>query len=227
MTVNAMTGAAASQAAVQNAPGGLLGQSSADFDMFLKLLTTQMQNQDPLDPMDTSEYTQQLVQYSQVEQSIQQTGVLRDILSRLSAQDMAQASGFIGREAQFDTAVAGLGRAPAQWTWSLPRDAGAVEASIVDASGRTVATRTLDASQHSGRFVWDGSLTSGGTAPAGAYTLRVQATDASGATVPGTGRSVGIVDSVTAEGGQLTLGVNGVPVAAGSLVHVAAASTGA
>ncbi|WP_114955017.1 flagellar hook assembly protein FlgD [Sphingosinicella terrae] len=227
MTVTNATGVAAGQNAVQNAPGGLLAASSADFDMFLKLLTTQMQNQDPLDPMDTSEYTQQLVQYSQVEQSIQQTGVLRDILSRLSAQDMAQASGFIGREAQFDTAVAGLGEAPAQWTWSLPPGASSVEASIVDASGRTVSTRTLDASADSGRFVWDGSLTSGGTAPAGAYMLQLKATDASGATVPVTIRSVGVVDSVTAEGGNLTLGVNGISVAAGSLVHVAAASPAA
>ena len=51
--------------------------------MFLKLLTTQMQNQDPLSPMDTSQYTQQLVQYSQVEQSIQQNSTLKDILSSL------------------------------------------------------------------------------------------------------------------------------------------------
>jgi flagellar basal-body rod modification protein FlgD len=77
----------------------------ADFNMFLKMLTVQMQNQDPLDPMDTSEYTKQLVQFSQVEQSMQQTGVLKDILTRVSGQDMAQASAFIGREARFDTNV--------------------------------------------------------------------------------------------------------------------------
>ncbi|CAA9508557.1 MAG: Flagellar basal-body rod modification protein FlgD [uncultured Sphingomonas sp.] len=48
----------------------MFGAAGGDFTMFLKLLTTQMQNQDPLSPMDTSQYTQQLVQYSQVEQSI-------------------------------------------------------------------------------------------------------------------------------------------------------------
>ncbi|PNB52618.1 flagellar hook capping protein, partial [Pseudomonas sp. FW305-130] len=51
----------------------------ADFNMFLKLLTAQMQNQDPLSPMDTSQYTQQLVQYSQVEQSAQQNTTLNSI----------------------------------------------------------------------------------------------------------------------------------------------------
>ncbi|WPR54578.1 flagellar hook capping FlgD N-terminal domain-containing protein [Streptomyces sp. S399] len=63
----------------------------ADFNMFLKLLTTQMQNQDPLSPMDTSQYTQQLVQYSQVEQSVQQNTTLNSILSNLSNQGLTQA----------------------------------------------------------------------------------------------------------------------------------------
>ena len=101
------------------AAAGTLNQSD-----FLKLMTAQMQNQDPLDPMDTSEYTNQLVQFSQVEQTIQQTGTLRDILSRLSTQDMAQASGFIGREAQFASPVSGLSAdAPATWGYSSARPA--------------------------------------------------------------------------------------------------------
>lgn len=71
----------ASTAAPTNPAAARLG----DFDMFLKLLTTQMQHQDPLSPMDTAQYTQQLVQYSQVEQSIQQTALLKEILARLPA----------------------------------------------------------------------------------------------------------------------------------------------
>ena len=57
---------------------------TADFNMFLQLLTTQLQYQDPLDPMDTSEYTQQLVSYSQVEQAIQQTGRLDQMFARMA-----------------------------------------------------------------------------------------------------------------------------------------------
>ena len=95
-TAATVTGATTTAAAATNA----LGKTSADFNMFLKLLTTQMQNQDPLKPMDSTEYTAQLAQFSQVEQTIQQTGTLKDILSRLSGQDLAQASGLIGREAE-------------------------------------------------------------------------------------------------------------------------------
>jgi flagellar basal-body rod modification protein FlgD len=95
--------------------------TGADFNMFLKLLTTQMQNQDPLSPMDSTQYTQQLVQYSQVEQSVQQSGTLKDILARLSTQDLSQASGFIGRDAVFNSAVSGLGTAPASWNYAADR----------------------------------------------------------------------------------------------------------
>ncbi|MEW9854508.1 flagellar hook assembly protein FlgD [Novosphingobium sp. M1R2S20] len=194
--------------------------TGADFNMFLKLLTTQMQNQDPLDPMDTSEYTQQLVQYSQVEQSMQQTGVLRDILSRLSAADMAQASGFIGREAEFDTNVAGLGANGAEWTYSLPREAASLTATVKDASGRTVASKVLDASTE-GRFTWDGALADGSTAPAGEYALTLQALDASGNAITPTIRSIGKVDSVTSASGNVMLGVNGIELPSGTLVSVA------
>ena len=197
--------------------------TGADFNMFLKLLTTQMQNQDPLDPMDTSEYTQQLVQYSQVEQSMQQTGVLRDILGRLTAADMAQASSFIGREAQFDSTVSGLSDSPAQWSYSLPRDAASITAKVQDSSGRTIATRELDAGNE-GRFSWDGALSTGGTASHGAYTLKVEALDASGNAVPVEIRSVGVVNSVTSASGSVMLGVNGIEMPSGALVTVTSRS---
>lgn len=58
---------------------------TGDFDMFLKLLTTQMQHQDPLNPMNSAEYTQQLVQFSGVEQQIEQVALLKQILAKLDA----------------------------------------------------------------------------------------------------------------------------------------------
>lgn len=67
MAVDTVTGTNTAPTTQSNA----LSKLATDSTMFLKLLTTQMQNQDPLDPMDTSEYTAQLVQFSQVEQSIQ------------------------------------------------------------------------------------------------------------------------------------------------------------
>ena len=212
------------QGLATGAGGAALKKTSADFNMFLKMLTTQMQNQDPLDPMDTSEYTQQLVQYSQVEQSIQQTETLKDILSRLSTQDMAQASGFIGREARFDSNVAGLeGASPARWAYSASRPVSSLVATVTDASGKVVDTRTLAAIAKNGGFSWDGTLASGAKATDGSYTLAIEGVDAGGASVPVAITSIGTVKEVLTANGQVNLRSNGVNYAASKLLVVSAA----
>ena len=197
-------------------------QLTANFDMFLKLLTTQMQNQDPLDPMETSEYTQQLTQYSQVEQSIQQTAALKDILAALSTQDLAQSSNFLGQRAEIDSATAGLSdQRPAQWTWRADRSIQSLTATIADARGRVVETRELDPSS-AGAFAWDGSLSAGGTAPDGGYTLSLSALDAAGQRVPVTVSSTGIVDEVATRNGAVMLGINGYSFPTAALIRVVA-----
>ena len=221
MTVSALTSDASVGASVGN---NALAKVSEDYTMFLKLLTTQMQNQDPLSPMDTAQYTQQLVQYSQVEQSVQQSQTLKEILSSLTAQDMAQTASFIGREVQFDSSVSGLsGAAPAQWAFTADRPVGSLLATVTDSSGTVVDVRTIDPAT-SGRFSWDGKLASGGQAPAGSYTLSIAAQDLSGASVPVTVNSVGVVKQVTTVGGSVQLGVNGADMPASKLVRVSAAA---
>ncbi|MFM9977374.1 MAG: flagellar hook assembly protein FlgD [Sphingomonadaceae bacterium] len=195
---------------------------SADFDMFLKLLTTQMQNQDPLSPMDSTQYTQQLVQYSQVEQSVQQNTTLKDILARLKTQDMADAAGFIGKDAVFDSTVAGLGATPATWGYAADRAMTSATATVTDASGATVLTRALAPTGASGRFVWDGTLPDGTRAPDGAYALAIKGVDSAGGAVTAAITSRGVVSEVSAEGGALSLGVNGVPMSIETLVRLAA-----
>jgi flagellar basal-body rod modification protein FlgD len=221
MTTVSSTGTTANPdllTAAAQSKGGL----GADFNMFLKLLTTQMQNQDPLDPMDTSEYTQQLVQYSQVEQSMQQTGVLKDLLSRVAGQDMAQASAFIGREARFDNAISGLGAGSnAAWTLAPARSAASLVATITDASGKIVHETTLDPS--TSRFSWDGTRADGSKAPEGAYSLAVSAKDSSGAAVDVGINGVGIVKDVITDGTNVTLGIGGARIPLTDLVAVSAA----
>lgn len=194
----------------------------SDFSMFLKLLTTQMQNQDPLSPMDSAQYTQQLVQYSQVEQTVQQSGTLKDILASLSTQSMAQASGFIGREAEFNSAVSGLGAKPASWTYSGTGAMTSGTMSITNAAGKVVDTRTVELSGNNGSYGWDGTLADGGKAAAGAYTLSLTALNAAGVAVPVTIHSVGTVSDVNALNGSVSLGVNGVPMPMSALVRLAA-----
>lgn len=199
-----------------------LAKVGADFDMFLKLLVTQMQNQDPLKPMDSTEYTQQLAQYSQVEQTVKQTTALNDILSQLSTQSLTQANALIGREVELDSNVAGLaGQSAAQWGYQSPRAVATIEMTVKDASGVTMSTRTVDASGTAGRLAWDGTTKSGGTAKDGSYTLSAVGRDAFGVEVPMTLTSVGKVSTVEAKAGLVTLGVNGLQVPMTKLVRLA------
>lgn len=195
---------------------------NADFNMFLKMLTTQMQNQDPLNPMDTSQYTQQLVQYSQVEQQMQQTATLNNIFANLSGQGMTQAASFIGREARFDTDVAGLkGDSAATWTYAGNQTPVSLTATVKDANGKIVATVAVDPASQ-GRFAWDGTLMDGTKAADGAYQLSLTAKDANGNDVPMVINSVGIVKNVVSDGSNVMLGVNGLRLSMTGLVAVSA-----
>lgn len=217
-TINSATGST-------NANGTNLALTglTTDYTMFLKLLTTQMQHQDPLDPMDTSEYTQQLVQFSQVEQSIQQTSALKDILTQMNGQQLAQASSFIGREARFDTNAAGLENGSATWTYTTTGMPAVMNATILDASGKVVQVLPLDPTM-GGRLQWDGMQSDGTPAANGSYSLTLTALDARGEALGTTINSVANVRDVVASGDNIMLGVNGIRLPVSALIAVSAAS---
>ena len=176
---------------------------TSDMTMFLKLLTTQMQNQDPLNPMDTSEYTQQLVQFSQVEQSIAQNRNLEAILARLDGQEMIGAAALVGSTGTFDSATAGLTEGgSASWRYAADGASLPLTATILDAAGAVVATRSIDSRE--GVFSWDGTRADGSTAAAGSYTLAIAAADGNGGRiVPDIAARGRITEAVTTAGGTL------------------------
>ncbi|WP_426258035.1 flagellar hook assembly protein FlgD [Sphingomonas sp. DC1600-2] len=222
MTTTTATGTTTPSAATTASTAAPTTGIKADFNMFLKLLTTQMQNQDPLSPMDTSQYTQQLVQYSQVEQSVQQNTTLNSILSNLSNQGLTQASGMIGRSVTLNSDVAGLAAGtPAAWSYSAARPVSTLTSSITDASGKVVMTSTMTPNAQ-GTMAWDGTLPDGSTAPAGSYTLALTASDAAGNSVPVTIHAQGTVQEVSSANGALTLKVNGAAYTTDKLIGVAA-----
>lgn len=215
-TISSTSGTAADAAA-----SGAVSKLNADFDMFLKLLTAQMQNQDPLDPMDTSEYTQQLVQYSQVEQSIEQTGTLKSILASLGTQNLTQASSLLGKLVEADSATAGLtAEVPAQWSWEADRSVATMTATILDKNGRIVDTRTIESNSASGALQWDGATSTGKEMGPGSYTMELVAKDASGTVVPVTVHAFGLVSDVQLQNGNVTLTVNGEKVSTDDLVRI-------
>lgn len=178
MSVDAITGSQANSAST-NARTTL----SSNFDTFLTLLTAQLSNQDPLNPVDSAQFTQQLVQYSQVEQQIQTNDRLASLLAQSSASSGAAAVAYIGKTAVIDSPVAALKNDSATWTYATPNANGVVALSVTDASGREVFRTTRNASANAQEFSWNGRDVAGAKLPSGAYTLNVAATDSAGAAV--------------------------------------------
>jgi flagellar basal-body rod modification protein FlgD len=183
---------------------------TADYNLFLKLLTTQLQNQDPTNPMDSAQYTQQLVQYSQVEQSITQNKTLNSILSSLNMTSLTSSTSMIGQPVQLSSDKAGLSAtAPAQWQWDATNPIDKLTATITDAKGKTVETFDLDVQGSSGQFSWDGSTKSGTKYTDGLYQLTLSGTTTAGAKISTTATALGKVDDVQMINGSPVVSING------------------
>lgn len=185
---------------------------SQNFDTFLTLLTTQLQYQDPLEPMDSSEFTNQLVQYSNVEQSIQQNANLDKLISMFQTQGLNTATGYIGKEVTALTDMAYHKDGGAHWIYSLEGDADTVNMVVTDASGKTVYSGTGETSGGEHNFMWDGRDKDGNLLPEGFYTLQVTAKMTDGTEVPTDIYLRDKVTSVEVANGQPVLVVGGMPV---------------
>ncbi|BCW88486.1 Basal-body rod modification protein FlgD [Alphaproteobacteria bacterium SO-S41] len=183
---------------------------SGNFDTFLKLLTAQLQNQDPLEPMDTSQFTQQLVQYSSVEQNIYTNKNLETLIGLQQNAGLGSAVSYIGREVSADSPDAALSNGIAEWTYTLPRPAASVSLTVTDASGKTVFSGTGPLKAGANTVGWDGKTNAGATAPDGVYTLTVKAVDSAGESMTAPLSLSGVVAGVETVDGQVVLDVGGV-----------------
>jgi flagellar basal-body rod modification protein FlgD len=154
---------------------------SDNYDTFLVLLTSQLQNQDPLAPMDSTQFTEQLVQFSQVEQQIRTNEQLEGLVTQYQAASAGAALSYLGRDAIIESDETYLADGQANWAYRLPETADQITIEVQDSSGRTVFETTnaaLIAGEH--LFSWDGTTSSGGTAPNGVYTISIEALDDEG-----------------------------------------------
>jgi flagellar basal-body rod modification protein FlgD len=166
--------------------------------MFLQLLCTQVQTQNPLDPMDSTEFTQQLATYAGLEQQIASNDKLDAVVSSLNSLSLSSGVGYLGHtvEASTDTlSVSADGAADASWRYSLDSDASAVALTIVDEDGNTVWSGDGETASGGHTFSWDGKDSNGNAVAAGDYTLQVAATNSAGAEVTS---SISIRGTVTA-----------------------------
>lgn len=179
-----------------------------NFDNFLTLLTTQMQNQDPLEPLDNSELTSQLVQFASVEQSIQSNQRLEDLIGLQQVNASVAALGYIGRTIETPGSEFELRNSQAEIVFELDRKAKDVTVDVLDKSGQVVASLSGSGDSGINAVRWDGQTKYGTQAGDGVYKYRVTAEDSAGEPVPVSKRKTGMVDGVDFKDGEtvLTLG---------------------
>ena len=171
-------------------------QIAGNFQSFLQLLTTQLQNQNPLSPLDTNQFTQQLVEFAGVQQQINTNDSLASLVSLQQTAQSSQALQFVGKTAVVAGSTAALISSEAAWQLNVPT-ASTVNISIANSSGQTVYTNTFQANAGNNQtFAWNGLGTDGTQNADGNYTLTATAKDSGGSTVAIATSVEGVVSSV-------------------------------
>lgn len=195
-------------AATTAGSAGALQKLSGNFDTFLQLLTTQLQNQDPTSPMDTNQFTQQLVEFSQVEQQIGTNDNLKTLISLAQGRGSSDAVAYLGKTVTLTNGNAALANGTANWTYSLDAAAASDTLTVTDASGKVVFTGKGDPSAGPHQFAWNGQDNAGNQLPDGTYKLIVTAAAADGSAIQSSVASSGVVTQVdlTGTSPQLMIG---------------------
>lgn len=171
---------------------------SENYELFLSVLTAQLQNQNPLDPTDTDEMTAQLISYSQVEQQILGNSYLENLVLATNNESAAVALSLVGMDVTYKAGdVAYTSGDTLSWAYEVPEDSKKVVAQVLNESGDVVYSTEVSTTAGDQTFTWNGLLTNGKSAADGNYAMQIIATDANGKTTeiaPSTTSKVSRVD---------------------------------
>lgn len=155
---------------------------ASNYESFLTLLVAQIQNQDPLEPMDSSQFVDQLATLTQVEQTVQLNSQMENLRSQMALNAALSETGLIGREVTGPSDTVQFDGETAVFSYELAADAATVQAQIRDASGQLIAV--IDGLSVTGKTLheveWDGTDTIGNKVAAGKYHFSIAAVDAEG-----------------------------------------------
>jgi len=191
-----------------------------NFNTFLTLLTTQLKNQDPLSPLDTNEFTQQLVSFSEVEQQIDTNNNLQTLINLQNASQTISALPLVGRTINYSSNTAPLSNGQASFSYTLPTNAAAATLAVADANGNVVYAAPAATAAGLHGFTWNGTTNTGATAANGDYSLNVIAANSAGQPVTATVTSFGQVNSVSVTNNVATFDVGGVSVPMSELLTI-------
>ena len=203
--------ASGTAASASTSTGSGIAGLSSNFSSFLSLLTTQLQNQDPTSPLDSNQFTTELVQFSQVEQQINTNSSLGSLIQLTQAGDLTQASGMLGSKVTAQSSQIPLQNGSGSISYSDPA-AGPVAIAVYDSAGNQIKDASLTAKAGPNSWTWDGTNNSGATMPDGAYKIAVIGGNATGGTTALPFDVIGTATGVQSANNSLTLNMGALTV---------------
>lgn len=205
---------------------GLSRQTIAEnFDTFLTLLTTQLKNQNPLDPLDTNQFTQQLVQFTSVEQQLKTNDFLEAMMLSTQNAGSSQAVGYIGKTVTASGSKSELVGGQAQWNFAVDKPAD-ITVSVRNADGNVVFTKQGSVAQGESVFTWDGIGDDGTKKADGSYSITIEGRDQDGNLLDVRTEMTGEVTGVDLTGSEPVLIVGNARVNMSSVLSVRATAAG-
>lgn len=195
-----------------------------NFDTFLQLLTTQLKNQNPLDPLDTNAFTQQLVQFSSVEQQLKTNEFLSALVQSNANSVNTNAVNYIGKTISASGTRSELIAGKAIWNFKLD-DAAMTSVTIKNADGEVVYTQQGQLQAGSGVFEWDGKMSNGMPAPNGTYSIQMTGLNQEGKNVPISTEFTGTVTGIDFTGTEPVLLIGSTRVNISGVTSIRASAT--
>jgi flagellar basal-body rod modification protein FlgD len=193
----------------------------SEFNTFLTLLTTELQNQDPTSPLDTNQFTSQLVQFSQLEQQLNTNTNLQTLISGQQTGTMGTAIGYIGHTIEAAGGNFVLDGTDADTlTYNLPAAAASATINILNSSGQTVAQIPGTTTSGQNDVSYNGSSPGQPTLAPGQYSFTVSAFNAAGTAIPASVFTSGVVTGVDNTGGTINLSIGNLLIPASAVVQV-------
>jgi flagellar basal-body rod modification protein FlgD len=175
-----------------------------NFETFLNIMMTQLKNQNPMNPTDTNQFTQQLVQYAGIEQQLKSNDYLKTMVNASQTAANAQVASYVGKTITAAGDKAQLTKGNATWYFSVDQDA-KIEVAIKDDRGSVVATKSGSVKKGDNLFNWNGIASDDSLRPDGNYTIAITARNSDGTTVPVSTTLTGDVSGVDMTGSEPVL----------------------
>jgi flagellar basal-body rod modification protein FlgD len=202
MDISALTGGGTDVLSKSDASRNKLAK---DLDSFLTLLTSQLKNQDPLSPMDSTEFTNQLVQFAQVEQAINSNESLTNLITLSQQNIVTNAVNYIGKTVEASSKQVPLQNGQAKLAYGVAEDAHSVTIVIRDAAGKIVHTEQGEKTKGVHPLTWNGKDSAGVQLPDGAYVVEVTAINKDNEPIETYSTAFGKVTGVTTKDGETLL----------------------